>query len=46
MSEKTELQVASKESVAYELTVRIARQEELAKDKSTYREKVLDLYME
>ena len=46
MSEKTELQVASKESVAFMLTMEISYKEELYKDKSTYRKKLLDLYAE
>lgn len=46
MSEKTELQVASTESVAFQLTMDIALKEEMFKDKATYRQQVLDLYAE
>ena len=46
MSEKTELQVASKESVAFKLAMDISTKEELYNDKSTYRKKTLDLYAE
>jgi len=46
MTEKTELKMASNESVALELTLNIAQQEELYNDPSTYRKKLLDLYSE
>lgn len=46
MSEKTELQVSTKESVALELTMYIANNEELSNDKESYRKNVLDLYAE
>lgn len=46
MSEKTELQVASKESVALALAMEIASQESLYNGDSTFRKKLLDLYAE
>jgi hypothetical protein len=46
MAEKTELKVASRESVALQLTMDIAAKEELFNDNSTYRKKLLDLYSE
>ncbi len=46
MSEKTELQVSTKESVALELTMYIANKEELYNDKESYRKNLLDLYAE
>jgi hypothetical protein len=46
MAEKTELNVASRESVALQLTMGIAAKEKLSNDSSTYRKKLLDLYSE
>lgn len=46
MSEKTELNVASKESVALELARQISSQENLHYNKDTYRKEYLDLYAE
>ncbi len=44
--EKSELMVSSKERVALDLAVRIANVEDLHEDSSTYRKKMLDLYVE
>ena len=46
MSDQVELNVASIESVALELTMDIANRESLRNDTGAYREKILDLYME
>lgn len=46
MSESPHLNLTTKEEVAYELVKDISGREELYKDKSTYREKILDLYAE
>mgnify|MGYP006096872629 CR=1 FL=1 len=46
MSEKVELKIASKESVALELAIDIAAREKFYDDLSTYRKKLLDLYVE
>ncbi len=46
MAEKIELKVASKESVALQLTMEIATKEALYEDPTAYRKKLLDLYSE
>jgi hypothetical protein len=46
MSEQTELKVASKESVAFEIATDIAKREKFYDDPTTYRKKFLDLYAE
>ena len=46
MSESPHLNLTTKEEVAYKLMNDISGQEQLYKDKSTYREKKLDLYAE
>lgn len=46
MSESPHLNLTTKEEVAYKLMNDISGQEGLDKDKSTYREKILDLYAE
>lgn len=46
MSDQVELNVASIESVAFELAMDIAQRETLYNDTNTYREKLLNLYSE
>lgn len=46
MSEKAELVVECKESVAFQMASHIASMEEMYKDKASYRKKFLDLYAE
>lgn len=46
MSEKSELKIASSESIAYELTHEIANKEKLFNRIETYRKEILDLYAE
>ncbi|MCZ2722209.1 hypothetical protein O1D97_11310 [Marinomonas sp. 15G1-11] len=46
MSDKVDLKVASKESVAFELAQDIAIKEKLHEDPALYRKRFLDLYVE
>ena len=46
MSEKLDLNLTTKEEVAFKLASDIAGRETLYEDSSTYREKFLDLYAE